>query len=1118
MNVDDHDESDSTGRAAYAIALLAVVVPLLIGGSRLIARRAGGDADLEATPNSAHREQAPNIVPEALASDARSAVVDEVNDHTLVAHPGAPGVRFRLRDVGSLGAHGAGPGVSVVPGEPAAQSEAHRELAIVGLSCDRAGPGFGRGTSIAGCLPGGVMRIHLTNPLSANSVGAEGFSITPEIPGVAFVLTDAGVEIGGDSRDRTTYIVRVPAGISDEYGQLLRRPVEVTFKTGDVPPALYAPGQNLVVLDPTSPKALTVATVNTAAVDATLYRVGPGDWPAYLAYRSDLSRNPSVRPPWEVAWSGELSTNGTLDGFAPMAIDLTPALLGGLGHVVVDVRAEPTHHEVRWVEATGLELRSTVDANLSQVWVTDMATGEPVSGATVTFGSDPGAYVTDANGLAASVAAQSHPAAGSYISAQLDEDVALLPVGTEIVDAQKPLAWFVFDDRGVYTPGEQARIKGWLRPIDWGMGGGVLPPDTGLTALDFSVASSDDAPLAAGSIEVSAAGGFDLAVDLPPGMQPGRARLTLSVPGDAPYENASYTHSIEVAEFRRPEFEVSATVQEPYYFIGDTAYADVEALGGAGRSFSGGETRWHVLAEPAAYAPPGHDGFSFGQWTPPWAANPVPDTQGTSHELGVATDADGRHRLAIEVVAVDPRTPARFRAAVSVADVNRKAVTSVATFMLHPARYYVGLRTSNWFGETSTSFPIEAIVVDLNGNPIRDTPVVVTAERVVSVDRGGKVVEAAAQAGNCAFVSESGPTVCTLTFEQVGRFRVTAAIRDPEGRANATEIQLMVGGREETPFNRHANRVELIPEKSVYEPGDTARILILAPFSPSAGQMTVRRSATLRTSDFRMEESFGVVEVPITEGMLPNFYVHVELAAAVTGDGGVDGAGVPLPFAPAAAAGEIKLNVSLRSLTLSVSAITRDAIVVPGARTTVDVAVKNADGLPVAGAEVALVVVDESVLALASYEVPDPVHAFHPERGAGVEEGRLQDYVWPSWLDDLAAGAVELTRSPAILPVTLGRERGSGAETIVVSDERFRLDLGLGPNVPGSQRPQGTDLGSRFEPLALFAPRLVTNGAGLVSAEFVLPNSITRYRVTAVATDGQKAFGKGEATLTARLR
>ena len=51
----------------------------------------------------------------------------------------------------------------------------------------------------------------------------------------------------------------------------------------------------------------------------------------------------------------------------------------------------------------------------------------------------------------------------------------------------------------------------------------------------------------------------------------------------------------------------------------------------------------------------------------------------------------------------------------------------------------------------------------------------------------------------------------------------------------------------------------------------------------------------------------------------------------------------------------------------------------------------------------------------------------------------------------------------------------------------------------------------------MYAPDETTGADGTVTVAFTLPDSLTRYRVMAVAIDGADQFGKGESTITARL-
>src|SRR5690606_11389058 len=65
---------------------------------------------------------------------------------------------------------------------------------------------------------------------------------------------------------------------------------------------------------------------------------------------------------------------------------------------------------------------------------------------------------------------------------------------------------------------------------------------------------------------------------------------------------------------------------------------------------------------------------------------------------------------------------------------------------------------------------------------------------------------------------------------------------------------------------------------------------------------------------------------------------------------------------------------------LDVSVAPQLAELEPGGETAIDVVVRDARGEPMVGAEVAVVVVDEAVLALTNYELADPLGIFYPQR------------------------------------------------------------------------------------------------------------------------------------------
>ena len=153
-------------------------------------------------------------------------------------------------------------------------------------------------------------------------------------------------------------------------------------------------------------------------------------------------------------------------------------------------------------------------------------------------------------------------------------------------------------------------------------------------------------------------------------------------------------------------------------------------------------------------------------------------------------------------------------------------------------------------------------------------------------------------------------------------------------RPNETQLTTWVSGGESPP-TRDVERqaVTLIPGAKSYRPGETAEIMVQAPFAPAEGLMSIRRSGIVRTESFRMTGPTTTLKVPIDETLLPNVVVQVDLvgAAVRTDDDGV--ARPALPRRPAYASGSLDLDVSTASRTLTVAVTPRHRKLEPGGST-----------------------------------------------------------------------------------------------------------------------------------------------------------------------------------------
>lgn len=980
------------------------------------------------------------------------------------------------------------------------------------------------------CRPFMPWRVEFSNPLDARAFRREMVRVEPAVPGLKVSVHGNALSIQGATRGRTTYRVTLLPEVPDTFGQTLGSAQALTFTVGPAEPWLTWTGGNLTVLDPAARPALSVYTVNVPELRVQAWSVKPADWPGYAAQMGRRWEK-GATPPGRSVLSTVVRVKGQADELTETRVDLGSVFPTGLGHAVL--RVEPTTQpkdEWRrlgmqtWVQATRIGLSAAVDARELLGWASDLATGQPLVGVELSLGPGGPSATTGADGLAR-VALPAQGARGAWLVAHQGQDSALLPHNVNWWNAnsgwqggqpQDRLLWYVADDRGLYRPGEKVSVKGWLRRLQSGPQGDVGLFEPAPSEIAWTLRDSRNNEVAKGHAALNALGGFDLKVDLPATMNLGAAQLTLA--SGAGMAFANHTHAFQVQEFRRPEFEVAAQASEGPHVVGQPSTVTLSAAYYAGGALPGAAVSWNVRARAGSYRPPNHDDFVFGVFEP-WWLRFRPEAPERSQAFTSRTDGSGRHVLRLDFDAVEPARPTHLTAEGTVTDVNRQAWTASASLVVHPAALYVGLRSPRLFVQQGEPLVVDAVVTDIDGRRVPGRPIELRAERLDWQQVEGEYEEVVAGREDCALTSGAEPLSCRFGTKEGGSYRVTARILDDRDRPNESVLRLWVaGGRQPQRRDVDKEEVQLIPSKKEYQPGETAEILVLSPFAPAQGLLTLRREGLLRSERFSLAGNSHTLRIPIEEGFTPNLHVQVDLAGAADRAGAGKAAGA-VPQRPAFASGTIELSIPPVTRTLKLSVEPRQARLEPGGATSLDVTLRDAQGRPVAGGEVAVIVADEAVLALTGYRLADPLAVFYPGRGPGVSDVYLREHVLLGRLEDLdlsSAAQDELASlgdagavppPPAAAPSGMPMTRSKAMASQALSAE---MVLEEAPATPIRAR---TD----FSALALFAASLPTDGQGKAEVALKLPDNLTRYRVMAVGVAGGKQFGAGESSVQARL-
>jgi uncharacterized protein YfaS (alpha-2-macroglobulin family) len=910
------------------------------------------------------------------------------------------------------------------------------------------------------CRPGTPWVLAFNNSLDTAGRPAEWVRVVPALPGMRVTAAGNQLWITGTAAPNTRYTIHVSRSVRDQFGQVLGRDETRTVRVGPPEPGFIGFAEPMMVLEASGPRTVSVFTHDQARVRLRMHRVRPEDWAGFQPRYHDTSRLPGT--PVVDRW---LRADPAPGATTEHVIDADEVLRGEPGHVVVSVEPAGESPSVAWLQVTGVGVAAFADRDSVLVWATSLRDGSSIAGAEVRMLPTGSGGVTRADGLA------TLPLPGVEGRGERERFLVVGRPGDQAIlsgqgrggwlhlvrqETPRQLLWYGITDRNLYRPGEEVRFKGWVRRFTRGETGGLSFVSQG-PGVTWRAMDPQGAELARGTARLTEFGGFDGAFTIPAGANLGGASIMVEAePG------SGHPIGYQVQEFRRPEFEVAVEADPGPHVIGGSAEVSVRASYFAGGGLPGAQVDWRVQSQPGFYTPPGWAEWRFGMETGGWWSWRSPAPAQDHRALSGETDARGRHGIRLDLDRAVPPRPYALNATATVIDVNRQPWTANATLLVHPAEVYAGLRTARNWQSRGEPIRVEGIVVDLDGKPVVGRPVRVRAERMAWVQRGGDWDEVARDTAVCEFVSDLNPRTCTFATPEGGRYRLVADVADERGRPSRTEVTVWVSGGDPVPPQpgqrlATGREARLLPDREAYAPGDTARILVQLPFWPARGVMTVRRAGIVRTETVASDSSTLLLSVPLTEADIPNTHVQVDLVGAsdtIPGSRGTD-----------FATGSALLRVPPTGRSLTLTPLPADSVLVPDAPASVSVQVTDARGRPVPGAEVALAVVDEAVLALTGYRFQDPLELFHPSWDEGATD---------AWLH----------------PSVLKRTTGAGVVAGRVLDPQGQPVAGAMVTVAGTQVRTATDAAGAFRLVGVPAgPRIITVarvGMGTASREVVV--------------------------------
>jgi len=447
--------------------------------------------------------------------------------------------------------------------------------------------------------------------------------------------------------------------------------------------------------------------------------------------------------------------------------------------------------------------------------------------------------------------------------------------------------------------------------------------------------------------------------------------------------------------------------------------------------------------------------------------------------VDLVLDQSGSARTAISNLP-KVENPKEILAEVEFKDPNGEIQTVSSRIPLWNSRYLIGIKPDAW-ALSKDALKFHLAVVDLSGKPVSGAPVKVELfERKIYSHRkrlvGGfyayeHTTEIKKVATLCEGKTDSkGLLICEAKSPISGNVILQAQSLDDLGNKTVANREVWVAGKDEWWFEvGDHDRIDLLPEKKRYEPGEKAIFQVRMPFRGAMALITVEREGVMEAWVKKISGKKPVIEIPVKGSYAPNVFVS---ALVVRGR---------LPWIkptamvdlgkPAYKLGIAEINVGWKDHELEVNVSSDRKVYKVRQKAKIQIKVKTSDGkAPLLGSEIALAAVDEGLLEL------------------------MPNHSWD------------------ILSAMMGRReysvRTATAQMQVVGKRHFGLKA-LPPGGGGGK--QSTR--ELFDTLLLWKARQPLDANGEATVEVPLNDSITSFRIVAVAIGGIGLFGTGSTSI-----
>lgn len=665
---------------------------------------------------------------------------------------------------------------------------------------------------------------------------------------------------------------------------------------------------------------------------------------------------------------------------------------------------------------------------------------------------------------------------------------------------------YVTTDRPIYRPGQTVFFSSFIRQVKEGR---YFAPKEGVTAKITAVDAAGEVIFERADVSLEKGGVVSGKFELSASEEIPRGNYSVSIK----IGKQEFSRVFVVSSYKKPSFKVDLELTPKELVSRDPFELTVKGGYFFGAPLPKAKTQWSIMTSTYVFAPEGYENFSFldddlvfqrqsedgyaeyysdydssyvdfyarsedsSNYDDPRDGSQVSSPSGFFKDAqkkpvkNVKGQLDDKGELTVQYepdLAVYP-TSQRLLIEASVEDPTRQSVSNSVEVIAHKANVYLGVKPEKWVYGENDKARLEVISLDTKGAPLEGVSFKAEVFR-----REYQFLERRNAKGYWETLVEpkdievddfsektgaKGLGEIEFKIPQGGTYRVVVKATDKSGNTAQSAAYIDAWGEGYIPWKiNEPEKIELAPDKKQYAVGDTARILVKSLVPVTQALLTMERGRILDAKVVPLGGVASVIEIPITEGMIPNLYLNVIAPA------GRDKNRSPMLFF-----GEAELAIEPESKRLQIAIKpnragddAHPAIYRPGEEVKVTLETSDNKGKPTP-AHVIVSVADESVLRLLNYNLPDLVKKFFFKR--------------PNLVSSFSS--------------LVSLKAGDGGMS---SSKKRRL----------------------FKDTAHFEAHLVTNENGKAEFAFKLPDDLTTWVIEAVAITDSKSLAAFESERSAK--